>query len=112
MIVLNVEEGEHADVNGMFQLDVVLAIDGSPTNHMLDVSNIIMGRRYEPGRIVELLIIRDQHIRKIEYPLGRIEMDHMDFYDKSSKDADAMPAPPEKEPEEEESTPLPPHANE
>ena len=111
MIVLNVEEGEHADLNGIIELDVVVAIDGSPTNHMLDVSNIIMGRQYEPERIVELLIIRDQHIRKIEYPLGRIEMDHMDFYDKSSKDADAIPAPPEKEPEEEQSAPtLPPHA--
>ena len=41
-------------------------------------------------------------------------MDHMDFYDKSSKDADAMPAPPKKEePEVEESPPtLPPHADE
>ena len=113
MIVLNVEEGEHADLNGIIELDVVVAIDGSPTNHMLDVSNIIMGRQYEPERIVELLIIRDQHIRKIEYPLGRIEMDHMDFYDKSSKDADAIPVPPEKEPEEEESPPVvPPHGEE
>ena len=109
MIVLNVEEGEHADLNGMQLLDVVVAIDGEPTNHMLDVSNIIMGRRYEPGRIVELLIIRDQHIRKIEYPLGTIEMDYLEFYDESDK-----PSPPDVESEEEEeSTPsLPPHAEE
>ena len=109
MIVLGVEEGEHADLNGMQLLDVVVAIDGEPTNHMLDVSNIIMGRRYEPGRIVELLIIRDQHIRKIEYPLGTIEMDYLEFYDESDK-----PSPPDVESEEEEeSTPsLPPHAEE
>ena len=109
MIVLNIEEGEHADLNGMQLLDVVIAIDGEPTNHMLDVSNIIMGRRYEPGRIVELLIIRDQHIRKIEYPLGTIEMDYLEFYDESDK-----PSPPDVESEEEEeSTPsLPPHAEE
>ena len=109
MIVLGVEEGEHADLNGMQLLDVVIAIDGEPTNHMLDVSNIIMGRRYEPGRIVELLIIRDQHIRKIEYPLGTIEMDYLEFYDESDK-----PSPPDAESEEEEeSTPsLPPHAEE
>lgn len=111
MIVLQVEPGEHADVNGMQVLDVVLAIDGEPTNHMLDVSNIIMGRRYEPGRMVELLIIRDRHIRKLEYPLGRIEMDYMDFYDESSKNPEALPAPPSTEPEEEQSSPvLPPHA--
>ena len=80
---------------------------------MLEVSNIIMGRRYEPGRIVELLIIRDQHIRKIKYPLGRIEMDHMSFYDETSKNPEEMPAPPSKEPEEEQSPPvLPPHAEE
>ena len=109
MIVLNVEEGEHADLNGMQLLDVVIAIDGEPTNHMLDVSNIIMGRRYEPGRIVELLIIRDQHIRKIEYPLGTIEMDYLEFYDESDK-----PSQPDVESEEEEesSPSLPPHAEE
>ena len=80
---------------------------------MLDVSNIIMGRRYEPGRIVELLIIRDQHIRKLEYPLGQIEMDHMSFYDESGN-PDAKPIPmPENKPEEEQSFPsLPPHATE
>jgi len=109
MIVLGVEEGEHADLNGMQLLDVVVAIDGEPTNHMLDVSNIIMGRRYEPGRIVELLIIRDQHIRKIEYPLGTIEMDYLEFYDESDK-----PSQPDVESEEEEesSPSLPPHAEE
>ena len=112
MIVLDVEEGGHADLNGIQLLDVVIAIDGTPVNHMLDVSNIIMGRRYEPGRIVELLIIRDRHIRKLEYPLGRIEMDYMDFYDESGKNPDALPVP-EQEPEEEESTPtVPPHGEE
>ena len=79
---------------------------------MLDVSNIIMGRRYEPGRIVELLIIRDRHIRRLEYPLGRIEMDYMNFYDESGKNPEAIPAP-KQEPEEEESTPtVPPHGEE
>ena len=117
MIVLQLEAGGHGELNGIQQLDVMLAIDGEPTNHMLDVSNIIMGRRYEPGRIVELLIIRDQHIRRIEYPLGRIEMDYMEFYDESSKTPEAVPAPklePEEESEEEEqSAPtLPPHAEE
>ena len=115
MIVLNLEAGGHAALNGIEQLDVIIAIDGEPTNHMLNVSNIIMGRRYEPGHIVELLIIRDQHIRKIEYPLGRIEMDHMEFYDESAKKPEAKPAPlPEDEDgseEEEQSAPaLPPHA--
>jgi len=107
MIVLQIEEGEHADLNGMQLLDVVIAIDGEPTNHMLDVSNIIMGRRYEPGRIVELLIIRDQHIRKLEYPLGKIEMDYMEFYDESGGKK-PEPAP---EKEEESSPSLPPHAD-
>ena len=113
MIVLEVEPEGHADVNGIQMLDVVLAIDGEPTNHMLDVSNIIMGRRYEPGRIVELLIIRDRHIRKLEYPLGRIEMDYMDFYDESGKNPEAIPSQPSQEPEEEESpSVVPPHGEE
>ena len=38
-------------------------------------------------------------------------MDYMDFYDESSKNPEALPAPPSKEPEEEQSPPvLPPHA--
>jgi len=113
MVVLDIKKGGHADLNGMQLLDVVIAIDGEPTNHMLDVTSIIMGRRYEPGRIVEILVIRDQHIRKIEYPLGKLEMDHMSFYDESS-DPQAIPVPtPKKEPEEEETLPrLPPHAEE
>ena len=107
MIVLEIEPEGHADLNGMQLLDVVIAIDGEPTNHMLDVSNIIMGRRYEPGRIVELLIIRDQHIRKLEYPLGKIEMDYMEFYDESGgKKPEPVP-----EKEEESSPSLPPHAD-
>ena len=114
MIVLDVEPGSHAELNGIQMLDVVIAIDGEPTNHMLEVSTIIMGRKYEPGRIVELLIIRDQHIRKIEYTLGKLEMDYMDFYDESRKDPKEVPLPLPKEEEdetEEEESPsrLPPH---
>ena len=113
MIVLELKPEGHADVNGIQLLDVIIAIDGTPVNHMLDVSNIIMGRRYEPGRMVELLIIRDRHIRRLEYPLGRIEMDYMDFYDESGKNPEAIPSQPSQEPEEEESPPVvPPHGEE
>ena len=114
MVVLSIEKGGYAELNGIQLLDVIIAIDGEPTNHMLDVSNIIMGRRYEPGRIVELLIIRDQHIRKIEYQLGQIEMDYMSFYDESGNPgAQPIPMPENKPEEEEQSFPsLPPHATE
>ena len=113
MIVLDLNPGDYADLNGMQLLDVIIAIDGEPTNHMLAVSKIIMGGGYEPGRIVELLIIRDQHIRKIEYPLGKIDMDYMSFYDESNDIPKIIPIPvPKEDPEEESSPRVPPHANE
>jgi len=110
MIVLELKPGSYADLNGMKLLDVVIAIDGEPINHMLDVSNILMGRHYEPGRVVELLIIRDQHIRKLEYTLGTIEMDHLEFYDESSKKPGSpAPLPPDEPQEEEFPQTVPPH---
>ena len=112
MIVLELKPGSYADLNGMKLLDVVIAIDGEPVNHMLDVSNILMGRHYEPGRVVELLIIRDQHIRKLEYTLGTIDLNHLEFYDESSrKPGSAVPIPPDTQEEELPPT-VPPHAEE
>ena len=104
LVVLEMEDGSWAQTHGMKLLDIVIAIDGEPVNHMLDVSNILMGNHYEPGRKISLLIIRDRHIKKIDYELSFIELDHLKFYDEANKKAEApaQPDPEEKEEEEEE----------
>ena len=117
MIVLSVEEGEGAATQGIKLFDVIVAINGMPTNHMLDVSDIIMGKKYKPGQKVSLLLIRDRHIRRMDYELTNIEMDYLKFYDASSSNpSDAVPEPlppDESEEEEEQSFPvLPPYSTE
>ena len=94
MIVLEIKEGEWADQQGMKLFDIVIAIDGEPVNNMFDVRNVIMGN-YKPGQIVNLIIIRDGHFRKLEYELTHIDFDgYLEFYDESSRDKSVGEDPP------------------
>ena len=92
MIVVDIKEGEWADEHGMEKFDVVVAVDGEPTNNMLDIRDIVMGRNYKPGQIVDLLIIRDGHFRKFEYELAWIDFEnYLEFYDKSMVEKKMIP---------------------
>ena len=94
MIILSIKEDGWAEKHGMERFDVVVAIDGEPVNHMLDVRNIVMGRDYHPGQLVELLIIRDGHFRKIPYELTWIDFtDYAEFYDESMVEKKMIPIP-------------------
>ena len=85
----------------MEAFDVVVSIDGEPINNMLDVRNAVMGTELRPGDIVDLLIIRDRHFRKIPYEITWIDFtSYLDFYD-SSMDEKEMPRVPEPEKPEE-----------
>ena len=102
MVVLDIEEGGWAYQQGMEAFDVVVAIDGEPINNMLDVRNAVMGTELRPGDIVDLLIIRDRHFRKIPYEITWIDFtSYLDFYD-SSMDEKEMPRVPDPEKPEEE----------
>ena len=108
MIVVDIKEGEWADEHGMELFDVVVAADGEPTNNMLDIRDIVMGGNYKPGQIVDLLIIRDGHFRKVKYELVWIEFkNYLEFYDKSMVEKKmapesllppTLPTPPDDEP--------------
>ena len=92
MVLLTVKEDGWAAKHGMEKFDVVVAIDGDPVNNMLDVRNIVMGRDYEPGQMVDLLIIRDGHFRKVPYELTWIDFsDYEAFYDKSMDEKQMAP---------------------
>ena len=94
MIILSIKEDGWAEKHGMERFDVVVAIDGEPVNHMLDVRNIVMGRDYQPGQQVDLLIIRDGHFRKIPYELTWIDFtDYAEFYDESMVEKKMIPTP-------------------
>jgi len=91
MIVLEVKEDGWADKHGIKKFDIVVAIDGNPTNNMLDLKDIVMGGDYKPGQKADLLIIRDGHFRKIDYEVSWIDFDsYLDFYD-STMDEKEMP---------------------
>ena len=108
MIVVDIKEGEWADEQGMELFDVVVAVDGEPTNNMLDIRDIVMDGNYKSGQIVDLLIIRDGHFRKVKYELVWIEFkNYLEFYDKSMVEKKmapesllppTLPTPPDDEP--------------
>ena len=108
MIVIEIKEGEWADEQGMKLFDVVVAVDGEPTNNMLDIRDIVMDGNYKSGQIVNLLIIRDGHFRKVKYELVWIEFkNYLKFYDKSMVEKKmapesllppTLPTPPDDEP--------------
>ena len=109
MIILSIKEDGWAEKHGMERFDVVVAIDGEPVNHMLDVRNIVMGRDYQPGQLVELLIIRDGHFRKIPYELTWIDFtDYAEFYDESMVEKKMIPTPDTND----EKVPVPPQDDE
>jgi serine protease Do len=86
MIVVELEEGEWADQQGMKLFDIVISIDGEPVNNMFEVRTVIMGN-YKPGQTVNLIIIRDGHFRKLKYELSHIDFDgYLKFFDDSTKD--------------------------
>ena len=100
MIVVEVKEGEWADQQGIEQFDMVVTIDGEPVNNMFDVRNVIMNN-YKPGEVLDLIIIRDGHFRKLKYELAHIDFEgYLEFYDESSQDNQVAPIPPPVMPEE------------
>ena len=116
MMVLNIEEGDYPDQQGIKNFDVVVAFDGKPVNYLYQLKEVI--KDYNPGDKVNLLIIRNSHFITIEYELTAIDFsDFESFYDKTNEDQfedkPAQPPVPEEEekpkvtPAPQEETPIP-----
>ena len=85
MMVMNIEEGDYPDLQGIKNFDVVVAFDGRPVNYLYQLKEVI--KNYNPGDKVTLLIIRNSHFITIEYELTEIDFsDYEKFYDKSIED--------------------------
>ena len=85
MMVMNIEEGDYPDQQGIKNFDVVVAFDGMPVNYLYQLKEVI--KDYNPGDKVTLLIIRNSHFITIEYELTVIDFsDYETFYDKSIED--------------------------
>ena len=116
MMVLNIEEGDYPDLQGIKNFDIVVAFDGMPVNYLYQLKEVI--KDYNPGDKVTLLIIRNSHFITIEYELTAIDFsDFEEFYDKTNEDQfeDQPTQPPVPEEEEkpkvtpapQEETPIP-----
>ena len=116
MMVMNIEEGDYPDQQGIKNFDVVVAFDGKPVNYLYQLKEVI--KDYNPGDKVTLLIIRNSHFITIEYELTAIDFsDFESFYDKTNEDQfedkPAQPPVPEEEekpkvtPAPQEETPIP-----
>ena len=112
LMAMNVEDDDWAHRQGIRNFDIIVAINGEPTNRMEELADAIESN--VPGDIIDLLIIRDGHFRKVSYILGEIEFkEYLDFYDKRVSDRfekkqPSTPAPiPEPTPESESLPPVP-----
>ena len=116
MMVLNIEEGDYPDLQGIKNFDIVVAFDGMPVNYLYQLKEVI--KDYNPGDKVTLLIIRNSHFITIEYELTEIDFSDFEaFYDKTNEDQfedkPAQPPVPEEEekpkvtPAPQEETPIP-----
>ena len=116
MMVLNIEEGDYPDLQGIKNFDIVVAFDGMPVNYLYQLKEVI--KDYNPGDKVTLLIIRNSHFITIEYELTEIDFSDFEaFYDKTNEDQfeDQPTQPPVPEEEEkpkvtpapQEETPIP-----
>ena len=79
-IVVEMEEGSHPYEQGLRNFDVIIAVDGIPTNGSDEVAGELFDN--EIGDVVELIVIRDGVFRVIPYSLKVMEFDYLSFYDK------------------------------
>lgn len=98
-MVVEIEEDSHPYKQGLRNFDVIIAVDGIPTNGFDNVASELFDN--DVGDVVKLMVIRDSVFMVIPYSLKVMEFDYMAYYDerKEQKETQNEPEKPE-EPEE------------
>jgi S1-C subfamily serine protease len=73
------EEDSHPYKQGLRNFDVIIAVDGVPTNGAGSVASELFDNSV--GDVVKLIVIRDSMFIVIPYSLKEMEFDYMAFYD-------------------------------
>ena len=92
-VIMNfVEPDSHAAKQGMKNFDVVVSMDGFPTNDMREITSVMNTK--QPGEMVYLLVNRQGEYIIIPYVLKTLEM-QLDYYDKDRQSGAVPPPDPE-----------------
>ena len=81
-IVMNfLEEGDYGSLQGLKNLDVIVAMDGYPINDMRDMATYMQNKK--PYEVVYLMIIRNGEFQILPYKLDKLEIP-MEYYDRDN----------------------------
>ena len=95
MIMNFIEPGGLGDTHGLQNFDVIVAMDGYPTNDMRDVAAVMYGKM--PGDTVILLILRRGEFMLVPYTLGTLSLPDNWYDEREPSKAPAPPTPEEKD---------------
>ena len=87
------EEDSHPYKQGLRNFDVIIAVDGIPTNGSANVASELFDN--EVGDVVRLIVIRDSVFKVIPYSLKAMEFDYMAYYDKRQEQKETQEEPEE-----------------
>jgi serine protease Do len=97
-MVVEIEEDSHPYKQGLRNFDVIIAVDGVPTNGSGSVASELFDNSV--GDVVKLIVIRDSMFIVIPYSLKEMEFDYMAFYDKRVEQEETQKENPDEYPDE------------
>ena len=92
-MVVDIKEDSHPHKQGLRNFDVIIAVDGIPTNGSSSVASELFDN--EVGDVVKLIVIRDSVFMVIPYSLKVMEFDYMAYYDERKEQKETQDEPEE-----------------
>lgn len=92
-MVVDIKEDSHPHKQGLRNFDVIIAVDGIPTNGSSSVASELFDN--EVGDVVKLIVIRDSVFMVIPYSLKVMEFDYMAYYDERKEQKETQNEPEE-----------------
>jgi len=97
-MVVEMEEDSHPYKQGLRNFDVIIAVDGIPTNGSSSVAGELFDNSV--GDVVKLIVIRDSMFIVVPYSLKLMEFDYMEYYDKREAQEKTQEESPDEYPDE------------
>ena len=89
LMATEVKKGDYAHSQGIRNFDIIVSVNGEPVNYLGELKDLMVD--FSPEQVVNLIIVRDGHFRKLDYTIGTIDFDvYLEWYDDKPK----KPTPP------------------
>lgn len=80
LMATEVVEGDYAHLQGIRNFDIIVSINGEPVNNLGNLKDLMVD--FLPEQVVNFIIIRDGHFRKLDYTISTIDFDiYLEWYD-------------------------------